>query len=168
MHVGTSVTYTQRRLRQAAQPTHSSPLTLTLTHWPHGARTLGHAPTHPTPREATRHQNATPPNCVRAGGCPKPTGRRPTDPQPTIATARASPVESNALNGPTRLTATMPRRARTGSPQLNLRSDGRRLRSASGSNCPHFCLSTCARSVIYRRWKIFLVFVPRRSKTQHQ
>ena len=65
MHVGTSVTYTQRRLRQAAQPTHNSPLTLTLTHWPHGARTLGHAPTHPTPREATRHQNATPPNCAR-------------------------------------------------------------------------------------------------------
>ena len=65
MHVGTSVTYTQRRLRQAAQPTHNSPLTLTLTHWPHGACTLGHAPTHPTPREATRHQNATPPNCAR-------------------------------------------------------------------------------------------------------
>ena len=65
MHVGTSVTYTQRRLRQAAQPTHNSPLTLTLTHWPHGARTLGHAPTHPTPREVTRHQNATPPNCAR-------------------------------------------------------------------------------------------------------
>jgi hypothetical protein len=65
MHVGTSVTYTQRRLRQAAQPTHNSPLTLTLTHWPHGARTLGHAPTHPTPREATRHRKAAPPNCAR-------------------------------------------------------------------------------------------------------
>ena len=81
---------------------------------------------------------------LRAGGCPKPTGRRPTDPQPTIATARASPVESNALNGPTRLTATMPRRARTGSPQLNLRSDGRRLRSASGSNCPALLKTACS------------------------
>ena len=68
---------------------------------------------------------------LRAGGCPKPTGRRPTDPQPTIATARASPVDSNALNGPTRLTATTPRRVRTGSSQLNLRSDGQRLRPSA-------------------------------------
>ena len=68
---------------------------------------------------------------LRAGGCPKPTGRRPTDPQPTIATARANPVESNALNGPTRLTATTPRRVRTGSSQLNLRSDGQRLRPSA-------------------------------------
>ena len=46
--------------------------------------------------------------------------------------------------GPTRLTATMPRRARTGSPQLNLRSDGRRLRSASGSNCPALLKTACS------------------------
>ena len=144
MHVGTSVTYTQQRLRQAAQPTHNSPLTLTLTHWPHGARTLGHAPTHPTPREATRHQNATPPNYARGVAPNRLDVAHATDPQPTIATARASPVESNALNGPTRLTATMPRRARTGSPQLNLRSDGRRLRSASGSNCPALLKTACS------------------------
>ena len=50
----------------------------------------------------------------------------------------------HALNSPTRLTATMPRRARTGSPQLNLRSDGRRLWSAYGSNCPALLKTACS------------------------
>ena len=127
-----------------SRPAHSQQPTHTDTH-PLAARGA-YTRARPDSPNASRSDTA-PKSCtteLRAGGCPKPTGRRPTDPQPTIATARASPVESNALNGPTRLTATMPRRARTGSPQLNLRSDGRRLRSASGSNCPALLKTACS------------------------
>ena len=127
-----------------SRPAHSQQPTHTDTH-PLAARG---AYTRARPDSPNASRSGTAPKRytteLLAGGCPKPTGRRPTDPQPTIATARASPVESNALNGPTRLTATMPRRARTGSPQLNLRSDGRRLRSASGSNCPALLKTACS------------------------
>ena len=53
------------RLCPTARPSYNGSLTLTRSHWPYGARTLRHAPTHLTPREASRHQKAAPPNCAR-------------------------------------------------------------------------------------------------------
>ena len=139
MHVGASVVAAlSNRPTCIHKLTHTGPLQLAGR----GAYTRARPDSPHASRSVTAPKSYT--TELRAGGCPKPTGRRPTDPQPTIATARASPVESNALNGPTRLTATMPRRARTGSPQLNLRSDGRRLRSASGSNCPALLKTACS------------------------
>ena len=114
-----------------SRPAHSQQPTHTDTHplAARGAYTQARSDSPNASRSDTAPKRYT--TELRAGGCPKPTGRRPTDPQPTIATARASPVESNALNGPTRLTATTPRRVRTGSSQLNLRSDGQRLRPSA-------------------------------------
>ena len=121
MHVGASQAALSNRPTCIQNLTHTSPLPLAGR----GAYTRARPDSPHASRSITAPKSYT--TELRAGGCPKPTGRRPTDPQPTIATARANPVESNALNGPTRLTATTPRRVRTGSSQLNLRSDGQRF-----------------------------------------
>ena len=121
MHVGASVVAALSNCPTLIQRlTHTDPLSLAVR----GAYTQARPDSPHASRSVTAPKSYT--TELRAGGCPKPTGRRPTDPQPTIATARASkcarkstahasPVESNALNGPTRLTATTPRRVRTGS-----------------------------------------------------
>lgn len=110
MHVGTSaVAALPNRPTLIQRLTHTDLLSLAVR----GAYTQARPDSPHASRSVTAPKSYT--TELRAGGCPKPTGRRPTDPQPTIATARASPVESNALNGPTRLTATTPRRVRTGS-----------------------------------------------------
>ena len=131
MHVGASVVAAlSNRPTCIHKLTHTGPLQLAGR----GAYTRARPDSPHASRSVTAPKSYT--TELRAGGCPKPTGRRPTDPQPTIATARASPVESNALNGPTKLTATTPRRVKTGSSQLNLRSDGQRHRpSAPTARC---------------------------------
>ena len=110
MHVGASVVAALSNRPTCIQKlTHTDPLQLAGR----GAYTRARPDSPHASRSVTAPKSYT--TELRAGGCPKPTGRRPTDPQPTIATARASPVESNALNGPTKLTATTPRRVKTGS-----------------------------------------------------